>query len=169
MNLNYKDDCIIVTNGASTIPYSDSQQAMFERMMPNNVASVVTVCLLAPILEEMLFRGIILRSFLNQYRRTHAIMGSAILFGLAHLNIYQFVVGTALGLISGWLYERTRSLWPCIVLHASYNSAVTFIYLNFGTSSDSEMWASSPIFWGISFFFAFVGVFLLRRLLAAPG
>jgi membrane protease YdiL (CAAX protease family) len=79
------------------------------------------------VLEEMLFRGVILRAFLRRYPAGIAIVHSSAIFGLAHLNLYQFLVGLMLGLLLGWLYERTRSLWPCIALHGAYNSAVTFL------------------------------------------
>jgi len=80
-------------------PMSHWQEMMFESMTSNGVVSIITVCILAPILEEMLFRGILLRSFLCQYSRTASIFGSAALFGIAHLNIYQFAVGFVIGLV----------------------------------------------------------------------
>jgi membrane protease YdiL (CAAX protease family) len=76
----------------------------------------------------MLFRGVILRGFLRRYSRTFAILWSAALFGIAHLNLYQFMTAFAIGVVGGWLYERCRSLWPCILLHATYNSFVTAYY-----------------------------------------
>ena len=152
----------------SAFPLSSWHQAMFERMMSNGLASVVTACILAPVLEEMLFRGIILRSFLRQYRRSHAIVGSAALFGLAHLNIYQFAVGLALGIVSGWLYERARSLWPCILLHAAYNGVVVWAYVSIGAIDQNDIWLPPTAFWVALFVLTFVGVSLLQRLLASP-
>lgn len=153
---------------ASAFPLSHGDQAMFERMMSNSLESVVTGCILAPVLEEMLFRGIILRSFLNQYRRSHAIVASAVLFGLAHLNIYQFAVGMALGIVSGWLYERARSLWPCILLHAAYNSAITWIYFSLASGDANYVWEPPMDFWIASALLAFAGATLLQRLLSSP-
>ncbi|UCV07021.1 CPBP family intramembrane glutamic endopeptidase [Dechloromonas denitrificans] len=146
-------------------PLAGWQQAMFDQMMSNGLASVVTLLFIAPFLEEMLFRGVILRSFLLQYSRWHAIFGSAFLFGLAHLNIYQFVVGLALGTLSGWLYERTKSLWPSILLHGSYNAAITILYY---LTSPEEMfsgWQPPVPYWIIALVFAFAGMSLLQRLL----
>lgn len=104
------------------VPVSAWEQQAFEQMASATPGAIVMVCLLAPVLEEMLFRGIILRSFLQRYSRGVAIVHSAGLFGLAHWNLYQFVGAMSLGLLAGWLYERTRSLWPCIALHAGYNT-----------------------------------------------
>lgn len=105
------------------LPLSRWEEQAFERMLSGSLPAIVATCLLAPVLEEMLFRGIILRSFLLQYPRWAAIWSSALIFGVAHMNAYQFVVATLIGVLAGWLYERTRSLIPCIALHALYNIA----------------------------------------------
>ena len=60
--------------------------------------------------------GIILRSFLQQYERNYAILGSAVVFGFYHMNIYQLVGASLFGIVAGWLYERTRSLIPGIAI-----------------------------------------------------
>jgi len=103
-------------------PLSRAEELMFSRYASGSLAMAVSVCVLAPMLEEMLFRGLILSGLLLRYPRRQAILGSALLFGAAHLNLYQFVVGVLLGCLLGWLYERSRSLIPCITLHAAYNT-----------------------------------------------
>ena len=145
-------------------PMSRWEEAMFERMMSNEFAAIVTVCVLAPFLEEMLFRGIILRSFLRQYARQKAFLYSAMLFGLAHLNIYQFAIGFLGGLVLAWLYERTRSLWPCILLHGAYNSLITWGWYS-APRSEQGVWEAPLPIWGLSLLLAFVGFSLLRRFL----
>jgi uncharacterized protein len=154
----------IVTVLEWLFPLPRWQEAMFERMMSNPLATVVTICLLAPFLEEMLFRGIILRSFLQQYPRQRAFLYSAALFGLAHLNIYQFAVGFLGGLVLAWLYERTRSLWPCILLHGAYNSMITWGWYA-APDTQQEVWDASLPVWGLCLLLAFVGFSLLRRFL----
>jgi len=109
------------------LPPSAWEEAMFSRMADGSVAAVLAVCVMAPLLEEMLFRGIVLRGFLQRYPRWQAIFMSALLFGAAHMNIYQFVVGLVMGAVLGWLYERTRSLIPCIALHAAYNTTTLLL------------------------------------------
>jgi membrane protease YdiL (CAAX protease family) len=146
-------------------PLSRAEQAMFERMMAPGLGTLVAVCILAPILEEMLFRGVILRSFLHQYPRHTAILASATLFGLAHMNIYQFVVGLALGSLAGWLYERARSLWPCIFLHSTYNSLIAYLSL---TAQDPPqgLGADLPVmYWFAAATAALLGTTMLRRML----
>jgi uncharacterized protein len=144
-------------------PLSDSERALFERLGDDDLATTLLGCAIAPVVEEMLFRGVILRGFLQRYPRSHAIWGSAALFGLAHLNIYQFVAGLTLGAVSGWLYERSRSLVPCIALHAAYNTALSLL-ARYPSGTDGD--ADAPIsggFWIASLMLAAVGVLYLVR------
>jgi membrane protease YdiL (CAAX protease family) len=146
-------------------PVSPWEESMFDRMMSDKFATVVTVCILAPFLEEMLFRGIILRSFLEQHARPRAFVYSAALFGLAHMNVYQFACGFTIGVILAWLYERSRSLWPCIFLHGAYNSLVTWTWHSSGSRAEQDLWEAPLLYWAAAFLFAFVGASFLRRLL----
>jgi membrane protease YdiL (CAAX protease family) len=150
-------------------PLSAWEVAMFEDMHSGSFGAILGACILAPILEEMLFRGIILRSFLRQYSRWAAILGSATLFGFAHMNIYQFVVGLVLGIVGGWLYERSRSLLPCIALHAAYNSTLTMIDLAEASGSQSNIVNASPFSWMAAILFGVTGIFMLRRALLVPA
>jgi uncharacterized protein len=120
------------------VPLSAWEQQAFESMSADTAGAIVMTCLLAPVLEEMLFRGVILRAFLQRYPRGVAIVHSAAIFGLAHMNLYQFIGGLTMGLIAGWLYERTRSLWPCITLHAAYNGSLTWLSLNTSAGTKPE-------------------------------
>jgi len=107
-------------------PMSLDDQEMFSDMVATSAIPLFFSCIAAPLLEEMLFRGVIVRSFLQQYSRTQAILWSSLLFALAHLNVYQFFTALLLGVVLGWLYERTRSLWPSILLHTVFNASVAF-------------------------------------------
>lgn len=142
-------------------PISAWEQRTFEEMAAQNLATVTSVCLLAPVLEEMLFRGLILRSFLGQYQLSTAIGASALLFGVAHLNIYQFVAAFAIGLFLGWLYERTRSLVPCIALHGAYNTSVTVL----GVSDQAVTFETST--WIVAAALGATGGYALYRVLGA--
>jgi membrane protease YdiL (CAAX protease family) len=145
------------------VPLSAWEESMFSRMADGSVAATLAVCVMAPLLEEMLFRGIVLRGFLQRYSRWQAILGSALLFGVAHLNIYQFVVGLVLGTVLGWLYERTRSLIPCIALHAAYNTGTIF------ASELPETISLSDTLMGLLVLLATAcGVLALRHMLVAP-
>jgi uncharacterized protein len=146
-------------------PMSEADGARFIEMMDAGAVALISGCVLAPVLEEMLFRGIMLRSFLRRYSRTKAILLSSLLFGAAHMNVYQLATAFAIGIVAGWLYERCRSLWPCILLHAAYNGFVTFSYSAVMTGESSALAGI-----GVAFAAAIAGGLLLLRLLGtAPA
>ena len=100
-----------------------------ERTMSDGYITLIAVCLIAPFLEEMLFRGIILRGFLSHYSPRKSIIVSALIFGVVHLNLYQLPVAFILGCFLGWIYYLSRSLWPAILAHALYNGGVYVQYI----------------------------------------
>ncbi|WP_247701457.1 CPBP family intramembrane glutamic endopeptidase, partial [Ralstonia solanacearum] len=130
------------------------------------LGAIALICLIAPVVEEMLFRGIILRSFLRQYPPGVAIVHSAAVFGMAHLNVYQFVLAFLLGLLLGKLYERTRSLLPGMLVHGCYNTAVTIL----AWQSERSEWNTAADWSMQSYVFAVVsggaGAWLLYKLVA---
>ena len=149
------------------VPMNADDIARFEDTMAPGIVPVLFSCVAAPILEEMLFRGVILRGFLRQYSRTFAILWSATLFGVAHLNLYQMATALVLGIVSGWLYERCRSLWPCILVHAAYNGFVTGYYSWLTSHPESQMTGPGAAVTGASFVALIVGGLILLRLLGA--
>lgn len=84
--------------------------------------SILAVAIAAPIVEEILFRGIILRGFLQHYSTRKAILVSALLFGLFHLNPWQFFGAFVAGIVTAWWFVKTRSLVMPIFIHVLYNS-----------------------------------------------
>ncbi len=90
------------------------------------VGAALLLMLAGPLIEEYLFRGMILRGLLENTGRFTAIVVSAVLFGFIHGNLRQFVIGVTLGATFGWWYERTRSVGPGLLGHAVFNS-VTWV------------------------------------------
>lgn len=97
-----------------------------------------TLVVVAPVTEELLFRGIILRGFLGRFKPWMAIFLSAMLFAVMHMNPWQTLPPFVLGVIFGWFYLRTGSLWPCIVGHALNN----FLFLIL-TTAPFGLWLPS--------------------------
>ncbi len=121
---------MVPTNGIEVLEefYKDITQA-FEMMLDYKIAGFITVCILAPIIEEILFRGILLRGLLQKgVSPILAIFLSSFLFGLAHLNPWQFMGAGLLGAVFGFIYYRTKALWVCIFLHA-LNNTVSFVMM----------------------------------------
>lgn len=84
----------------------------------------VKVAVIAPIVEESIFRGVIIRGFLRNYPKWLAVLLSALLFALFHLNPWQFPATFMLGLLLGWLMVRTNNILACIFGHAANNFLV---------------------------------------------
>lgn len=84
-------------------------------------ASIFALVIMAPLTEELLLRGVVLQGFLRHYRPALAIFYSALLFGLMHLNPWQFFTALPLGMMFGWMTLRTRSLYPALLSHAVAN------------------------------------------------
>lgn len=76
--------------------------------------------ILGPLVEEVMFRGLILRRLLP-FGEGFAILASALLFGLFHGNLSQFIYAFLLGTLFGFLHCRTGKLWHTILLHAAVN------------------------------------------------
>ena len=101
----------------------------------------VAVGILAPLTEEVVFRGAILRTLLGMMsKRNHwvAIMISAAIFGAVHGNAAQFVNALFMGLLLGWMYYRTRSLVPGILLHW-VNNTMAYILTNLLPQTDGKL------------------------------
>lgn len=103
------------------VPYSQAEIDMFSRLLGGGAWSWLAVVIAAPLFEELLFRGVILRGLANRYSGMVALQVSAVLFALIHLNVHQLPAAYAIGLLTGWLYLRTGSLVPCIAAHAANN------------------------------------------------
>ena len=89
------------------------------------------VGLLAPVCEELVFRGAILRALLKWTpRHWVAIAISALLFALVHANPAQMPNAFVIGLLLGWLYYRTDSVVPGVVYHWMNNS-ISYVVYNF--------------------------------------
>ena len=84
---------------------------------------------LFPLVEELVFRGIVLRGLLRYRRPPIAILLSAALFGLAHVEWPLVCYATLGGVLFGWIYWRTRALWPCILAHVLNNAFVELVWL----------------------------------------
>ena len=97
------------------------------------IVSIATVAVLAPVLEELFFRGILINRWAVKWRPGTAIVASALLFGILHL----IAIGGAFmfGTIAAVLYIRTRTLLVPMAMHVANNSLVTLAILALPTES----------------------------------
>lgn len=111
-------------------------------LLPRSVAgfliSFILLAVCVPIVEEFLFRGVVYRWMRDRFSLYGALVGSSAIFALAHLifgaagGLQIFVIGLALA----YLYERSGSLLPSMVLHGVNNGiAISWIYLAVGSNA----------------------------------
>jgi membrane protease YdiL (CAAX protease family) len=107
---------------------------LFERIFNNHFGfwgAALKVVVFAPIIEEILFRGIIMHGLMRNYRSWYAILLSGILFSVYHLNPWQMTYTFFLGLLLGWIMVKTRSLPFAILVHA-LNNLLVLLSLTYG-------------------------------------
>lgn len=93
--------------------------------IPTKAVNILTSVILAPIAEELIFRGILL-SETARINERFAIVFSAVIFGLMHGNPYQFASASIIGLVLGYVVIKTGSLIPAIIGHVAVNSLAAF-------------------------------------------
>jgi membrane protease YdiL (CAAX protease family) len=82
---------------------------------------ILAVVILAPIAEEVFFRGVVFNAWLREGGRRWAFIGSSALFALIHASIVALVPIFLLGLALAWIYQRTGNLLAPIAMHAMVN------------------------------------------------
>jgi membrane protease YdiL (CAAX protease family) len=97
----------------------------------------VTASLLAPIFEEIMFRGFLLPSLTRYLPVWGAIVSSGLIFAIAHLSLSEVLPLTTLGIILGVVYTRSRNLLASILLHSLWNSGTLISLFILGSSSSS--------------------------------
>ncbi len=88
-------------------------------------ASLLSVSIFAPLFEEWLCRGLVLRGLLSKMNPTGAICVSAAFFAVLHLNPWQAIPAFILGLLFGYVYYRTGSLKLTMLMHCVNNTFAT--------------------------------------------
>lgn len=90
--------------------------------------AIVTVVVMAPLFEEVIFRGVLLESTRAKYGVMAAWLVSSAVFGIVHVHPTVAVNAFAIGLVLGFVYMRTDSLWSTIILHA-VNNGIAYLAL----------------------------------------
>ena len=99
---------------------------LFERLLEYHDLSqflgvIFFLVVVAPITEELMFRGLFLHRLAEGHSRPHAILGSALCFGVFHILPWQAIGAVLIGVYLGWLLTRTGSIFMPIAAHAFFN------------------------------------------------
>jgi len=96
---------------------------------------VFTAVIVAPLVEESFFRGLLFAGFRQTYSWNRAALLSSLFFAVAHVELAAIIPIFILGYIFSYLYQRTGSIWPGIILHFLVNAfgmLAVFAYLHSG-------------------------------------
>lgn len=111
--------------------------------LPASALLMLSALVAAPILEEMIFRGLIqtvLLRLLGIPMRWGVVFIAALVFVSIHVGgvSWQTLPGLfVLGLVLGWLYERSGSLWPSIVVHIGFNALNVAVALSISLPAET--------------------------------
>ena len=120
-------------------PLEDLLENEFDGLT-HTVMGAFTISVLAPLLEEVMFRGAIQGYMMRRMRAPWAaIIAAALVFGIFHMNPVQVVYATLLGVVFGWIYYRTGSLMSVIVGHVLTNTIATIMMLLLGPTDEKEL------------------------------
>ena len=110
------------------LPMPQFFQDVFAAMMINEylIISIILIGILPAFLEEMLFRGLMLNGFKENYSHKKTILITALLFGVIHLNPWQFVTAFIIGLIAAWVCLKIKSIVICVYMHLFNNLLFVF-------------------------------------------
>lgn len=119
----------------TTGPFFGEYYKFFEQLMSkltdDPVVMFITAVVMAPIFEEIIFRGIMQKGLINKgIEPWKAILFSSVVFGLVHANPWQFVGAVLLGCVLGLVYYKTKSLLLPMLLHA-FNNLCSSILISY--------------------------------------
>ncbi|HDR7641674.1 MULTISPECIES: CPBP family intramembrane glutamic endopeptidase [Bacillus] len=93
-----------------------------EQSLTINIMAILSIALIGPIQEEIIYRGIIIKFFETKYSFLVGLILSSLLFGIAHNYDIPFIIfATVMGIMYSLLYKKTNSIFPCIIAHITYN------------------------------------------------
>ena len=119
----------IVSPGVSLLFPASAQNydANVADMMSTPLVTFLQVAFVAPLFEELIFRGLIMKRALRMWSMITAVAVTAILFGVLHMNVVQGISAAAAGIVLCIFYGRRKSVGLNILAHAIYNGMVFWL------------------------------------------
>ncbi|MBR4342256.1 MAG: CPBP family intramembrane metalloprotease [Lachnospiraceae bacterium] len=145
--------------------FSGAELSEADMSSDNSALGIITILLsapvFAPIFEELFFRGTLYRNVRNHGTWSMMIV-CGLTFGIWHGNYPQFLFASAMGFFSCFLFEKTKSIIPSMIVHFVINSIGSFMTILVGsaglstteiTTADSyELMLEHPLFFLLLFF-----------------
>ena len=126
---------------------------------------LVSAVMLAPVFEEVIFRGYTAGILRRLYGGLAAWLASSLIFGLVHLIPSVALSATFSGLVLGYYYLRYRSLMMVVILHAMNNITACFLRsIDLGETTIRELLGGGALYWSVFAFCVVVAVVSLIRM-----
>lgn len=120
------------------------------KQLTSNGLGILCIALLGPIMEELLFRGAITDSLLRSTSPKRAIWVSAVMFAVFHLNPAQMIPALFMGILFAWVYYKSGSLIPPILMHVVNNSVAVALAMAIPDVDYLSEVMSPQLYWGIT-------------------
>lgn len=127
----------------------------------NPVLMIFCVGIFGPLVEEVLFRGMVFGKLRRAFSFWPAALISGAIFGLYHMNLVQGIYAGVFGIILAYVFEKTETIWGCYLLHALFNLS-SYVIEGYETALRSVGF-EMPVL--IQLLFGFVSVFVIVLLL----
>jgi len=152
-------------------PVDPQWESFFQDHLPTTtfeiILAVVTVVAVAPLAEEIIFRGLLYRLTSSMWGAAPAAVVSALVFGIVHGEPWFLFGLIGVGLMLAFVYETTRSVTACWVAHAVHNSiSLWAMFGNEGGIAESQSITAQD--WGLAAA-SVVGMLLVGKFLLAMG
>lgn len=145
------------------LPLDDLMQDRFAGISRDPLGAL-TISVIAPVLEEVMFRGAIQGYLIRRTGKPAAsIVAAALVFGIFHMNPIQVVFATMFGIVLGWIYYRTGSLMSVIVGHVLNNSIATLTMLTMSHVDEKAVSNEAPAYFAFVLFLL-ISIVLVRKL-----
>lgn len=150
------------------LPPPDWFWEMFNKIFEGDFGfwgAFMKVAVVAPLVEELIFRGIIFNGFRRNYSSVFAVFMSALLFALFHLNPWQFPATFMLGLLLGYIMLKTNNILLAIIGH-SINNLLVLLSITFANEIKTLPFyqLTKPMVYLISLFVVIISFILIYTL-----
>lgn len=130
--------------------------------------SFISVSIMAPLFEEWLCRGLVLRGLIRKMRPGWAITISALFFAFLHMNPWQAIPAFLLGLLFGYVYYRTGSLKLTMLMHC-VNNTMSLIFSRIPSLADAETFMDVMSPWAYACIYAACLLFIGAAVVTLHG
>jgi membrane protease YdiL (CAAX protease family) len=116
-----------LVSGIDALTPPDNTTTSIELAGGSVVLAILLVGMWGPVMEEIFFRGFLQGSLRDRIGPWPAVLLSSAIFALFHISPGLFVPTFLLGVAFGWVYLRTRSVWPSVLVHALHNTLAVIV------------------------------------------